>query len=555
MAGRGRSSPLDPLNLDPELRSHIESCPCPCDHMGYGNYLDYQIQQVYDRQEETRSDQNATSFDISPHHHYHHHHRYQQHQRNHYHLQYYDGAQRYLYPTYRNHPHHSYACDDQRRNFHNRPSSPLDSSCSCSISEADDSEDSDRNSLRGPWCLCFVVCVIIATLGAGLGLPLALNPSRSEPPRTSQERLEAVYRLLKEAPLIDGHNDLPWNLRKFVHNKLLGLNLSSIATEEPWSHSKWSHTDIPRLKAGMLGAQFWSAYVPCKAQHVDAVQITLEQIDVIRRLVELNSRHLALVRTSGEIVRTHRAGKIASLIGVEGGHSLGNSLAVLRTFYSLGVRYLTITHSCDTPWATGANTLYDDGLAPFGYSVIKEMNRLGMIIDLSHTSVNTAKAALNASRAPVIFSHSCAYSLCNSSRNVPDDVLRMVASNGGVVMVNFYTHLVSCNETATAKDVIKHINHIRTVAGVGHVGLGAGYDGINMTPVGLEDVSRYPHLLAELLEDPDWSEDDIALLAGGNILRVFGKVEEVRDQWKLAAILPIEEIHPPIQTVCSSIYS
>lgn len=178
-----------------------------------------------------------------------------------------------------------------------------------------------------------------------------------------------------------------------------------------------------------------------------------------------------------------------------------------------------------------------------------------MIIDLSHTSVNTAKAALNASKAPVIFSHSCAYSLCNSSRNVPDDVLEMVANNGGVVMVNFYTYLVTCNETATTKDVIRHINHIRAVAGIEHVGLGAGYDGINMTPSGLEDVSRYPHLLAELLEDPDWSEEDIGLLAGLNVLRVFGKVEEIRDQWKLAAIHPSEESHPPLQGLCSSIYS
>lgn len=179
----------------------------------------------------------------------------------------------------------------------------------------------------------------------------------------------------------------------------------------------------------------------------------------------------------------------------------------------------------------------------------------GMIIDLSHTSVNTAKAALNASRAPVIFSHSCAYSLCNSSRNVPDDVLKMVADNGGVVMVNFYTYLVTCNETATIKDVINHIKHIRAVAGIKHVGLGAGYDGINMTPSGLEDVSKYPHLLAELLEDPEWSEKDIGLLAGLNALRVFSQVEEVRDQWKLAEMLPIEESHPPIQTMCSSVYS
>ncbi|KAI4472217.1 microsomal dipeptidase [Holotrichia oblita] len=548
MDGRGRSSPhpTDPAwnDLDPELRTHIQTCPCPCDHMGYGNYLDFQIQETsYYHQEETPNRQ-PTTFDVSPHHH-----QYDQY------YQYYIGAHpQHFYPTtYRQQPSSYY----HRHHHHYRPSSPLDS-CSCSSEgDDDDSDDSTQNSLRGPWCVCFVVCVIIATLGAGLGLPLALNPAPQSEPKTPQERLQVVYRLLKEAPLIDGHNDLPWNLRKFVHNKLLGLNLSTIATIEPWSQSKWSHTDITRLRAGMLGAQFWSAYVPCKAQHVDAVQITLEQIDVIRRLVELNSQHLSLVRTAGEIVDTHRTGKIASLIGVEGGHSLGNSLAVLRTFYNLGARYLTITHSCDTPWATGANTADEDGdgLAPFGYSVIKEMNRLGMIIDLSHTSVSTAKAALNASRAPVIFSHSCAYTLCNSSRNVPDDVLRMVARNGGVVMVNFYTYLVSCNETATTKDVIRHINHIRRVAGVRHVGLGAGYDGINMTPAGLEDVSRYPHLLAELLEDPDWSEEDIALLAGLNVLRVFGKVEEVRDEWKLAAVLPVEENHPPIQTVCSSIYS
>lgn len=533
MTGRGHSSPLDPWSLDPELRSHIETCPCPCDHMGYGNYLDYQIQAY--RQEATPNLQ-TTSLNVAP--------------RPYYDRGYYGNyvAGQRSHQPYRQH-HYQFNRDGYVAEYEYRPQSSSDS-CSCS---SDDDSDSNRNTLRGPWCICLVVCVVIATLGAGLGLPLALNPQLE--PKTPQERLAVIYRLLKEAPLIDGHNDLPWNLRKFVNNKLLGLNLSTIATEEPWSQSKWSHTDIPRLKAGMLGAQFWSAYVPCKAQHVDAVQITLEQIDVIRRLVEFNSQHLALVRTSDEILNIHRTGKIASLIGVEGGHALGNSLAVLRTFYNLGARYLTITHSCDTPWATGANTREGNGLAPFGYSVIKEMNRLGMIIDLSHTSVNTARAALNASRAPVIFSHSCAYSLCNSSRNVPDDVLRMVAINGGVVMVNFYTYLVTCNETATTKDVIKHINHIRMVAGIGHVGLGAGYDGINMTPSGLEDVSKYPHLLAELLEDPNWSEEDIALLAGLNVLRVFGKVEEVRDQWKLAAILPIEENHPPIHTVCSSVYS
>lgn len=169
-----------------------------------------------------------------------------------------------------------------------------------------------------------------------LGLPLALN--HHVQPQTPEERLDIVKKLLKETPLIDGHNDLPWNLRKFVHNKLVNLNLSAIDQEEPWSKSRWSHTDIPRLRAGQIGAQFWSAYVPCKAQHLDAVQVTLEQIDVIKRLVEYNSQHFALVRSTDELKSVHKEGRIASLIGVEGGHALGNSLAVLRTFYNLGAR-------------------------------------------------------------------------------------------------------------------------------------------------------------------------------------------------------------------------
>lgn len=237
-------------------------------------------------------------------------------------------------------------------------------SCSCSTDS-----DSSKSSLCGSWCICFVVCVIIATVAAGLSLPFALSPELK--PQTLEERLEIVHRLLKNVPLIDGHNDLPWNLRKFVHNKLSNVNLSAIAKQEPWSKSRWSQTDIPRLKRGLLGAQFWSAYVPCKAQHLDAVQITLEQIDVVKRLVDINSQHFALVHSSGELKQVHKGGRIASLIGVEGGHALGNSLAVLRTFYSLGVRYLTITHSCDTPWAWGSNSQHSEGLTDFGRSVIK----------------------------------------------------------------------------------------------------------------------------------------------------------------------------------------
>lgn len=205
-------------------------------------------------------------------------------------------------------------------------------SCSCSTDS-----DSSRSSVCGPWCICLVVCVIVATVAAGLSLPFALTPEIK--PQTLEERLEVVHRLLKSVPLIDGHNDLPWNLRKFVHNKLATLNLSAIEHQEPWSKSRWSQTDIPRLRQGLLGAQFWSAYVPCKAQHLDAVQITLEQIDVVKRLVDINSQHFTLVRSAQELRDVHRDGRIASLIGVEGGHALGNSLAVLRTFYNLGARY------------------------------------------------------------------------------------------------------------------------------------------------------------------------------------------------------------------------
>lgn len=443
----------------------------------------------------------------------------------------------------------SFSAVPQYYNVHRYPDydQPSLDTCSCSSS----STDSRKIPFKGPWCVCISICAIVATIAIGLTLPFAFAPRG---PQTPHERLEIIRKLLKEQPLIDGHNDLPWNLRKFVHNKLFGLNLS-VLDAEPWSNSKWSHTDIARLKEGLLGAQFWSAYVPCKAQHLDAVQITLEQIDVIKRLVDYNRDHFILVKSSSEIRQVHKKGRIASLIGVEGGHSLGNSLAVLRTFYSLGARYLTITHSCDTAWAKGADSKTDEGLTTFGKTVIKEMNRLGMIIDLSHASPGTARSALNATHAPVIFSHSSAFSICNSSRNVPDDILKMLAHNGGVVMVNFYSYHVTCNETATLHDVIRHINHVRAVAGVAHVGIGAGYDGINKTPSGLEDVSRYPHLFAELLSDPRWSSDDIAMLAGLNLLRVFEKVEELRDKWQMAEVMPLEDSEPIVPSLCSSIYS
>ncbi|XP_021940411.1 dipeptidase 1-like isoform X2 [Zootermopsis nevadensis] len=408
------------------------------------------------------------------------------------------------------------------------------------------------------WCLGVVVCLLFSALGVGLGVPLALSAAG---PSTHQERLEAVRRILRDVPLIDGHNDLPWNVRKFVHNQILSFNFTAdLEKVDPWARSNWSHTDLPRLRRGMVGAQFWSAYVPCDAQYLDAVQLTLEQIDLIKRLADLNPEHLTLVTSVKGVQETHRAGRIASLIGVEGGHSLGNSLAVLRTFYSLGARYMTVTHTCNTAWADCSVTQLQSesspstaspvdhnkggGLTEFGKLVVREMNRLGMMVDLSHASVRTMKDALAVSKAPVMFSHSSAFALCNSSRNVPDDVLKLVALNGGIVMVNFYTYFITCNSTATITDVIAHINHIRDVAGINHVGIGAGYDGINFTPQGLEDVSKYPQLMATLLEDPSWREEDLKKLAGLNLLRVFRAVEEVREKWQLAAVMPVEELIP-----------
>ncbi|XP_066249956.1 dipeptidase 1-like [Euwallacea similis] len=494
--------------LDPELLQHIRECPCPCDHMGYGNFLDYQQIPPCPRypalsRETSFNAVNQTQFLGEPH--------------------YHDVIRNYQQQHQGPNLYYPYEYD----------------SCSCSSG----SESSIRNNFRGPWCVCLVVCVVLATLTAGLGLPLALGPHELGQ-LSAEERLELVRKLLKDSPLVDGHNDLPWNLRKFEHNQLNRLNLSRIRSDEPWSSSKWSHTDLPKLIAGKIGAQFWSAYVPCKAQHKDAVQVTLEQIDAIERLVQREALYMQLAKTAEEIWDVHKQGKIASLIGVEGGHALGNSLAVLRTFYNLGARYLTITHSCDTAWATGQDTITRNGLSDFGKIVVREMNRLGMIVDLSHSSVYTAKSAINVSIAPVIFSHSAAYALCNSTRNVPDDLLKMVANNGGLVMVNFYAYHVACSINASMSDVIRHINHIRAIAGIEHVGIGAGYDGINVTPSGLQDVSRYPYLFAELLADPTWSEKDVLALAGLNFLRVFQRVEEIREEFRRMDLKPSEELGP-----------
>lgn len=310
---------------------------------------------------------------------------------------------------------------------------------------------------------------------------------------------------------------------------------------------------------------------------MEAVQIALEQIDLIQRLSDTYANYTALVASAQDIVRTHRAGRFGSLIGVEGGHTVSSSLSVLRQMYRLGARYMTLTHRCDkagrsteaatasasSPLATApapvaavaSHTLSilhnpigsspADVLSEYGKKVIREMNRLGMMIDLSHSSDATVRAVLNETRAPIIFSHATVRSVCNVSQNIDDDVLRAVAFNDGIIMISFNAILLACGQPANIQSVVDHLNHVRNVAGIKHIGMGSGFDGFDITPIGLEDVSKYPNLFAELLNDPTWSEDDIRLVAGGNMLRVLQAVENTRDNWKLADIEPLEALKPP----------
>ncbi|XP_042349520.1 dipeptidase 1 isoform X2 [Plectropomus leopardus] len=334
--------------------------------------------------------------------------------------------------------------------------------------------------------------------------------------------------LMSETPLIDGHNDLPWQLRKQFNNQLNNVDLNTLDT---------THTNIPKIKEGRLGAQFWSAYVPCETQYKDAVRQTLEQIDVIHRMCQKYPETFMFATSSQDIMEAFKMSKTASLIGVEGGHSLDSSLGTLRTMYQLGVRYLTLTHSCNTPWAdnwrvdTGSEPSQHNGLSPFGKQLIKEMNRLGMLIDLAHVTVAVMNQVLDISEAPVIFSHSSAYSVRPHKRNVPDDVLLRVNQTGGIVMVNFYTDYVTESKTAYISDVADHFDHIKKVAGAGIIGFGGDYDGVTRLPEGLEDVSKVPRVVAELLKR-GWTDEEVKAALGKNLLRVLSKAEEVRDALK-----------------------
>ena len=309
---------------------------------------------------------------------------------------------------------------------------------------------------------------------------------------------------------------------------------------EPWASDSTSQTDLRRLRKGMVGGQFWSAYMSCDTQYTDAVQTCLEQIDVIHQLVRNYPDDLQWADSADGIESAFKSGKIASLVGVESGHAIGSSLAVLRTIYDAGARYMTLTHSCNTPWADAAQSESGDfpaenkGISKFGERVVLEMNRLGMMVDLAHVSSDTMRDVLNVSKAPVIFSHSGARGVSNNVRNVPDDVLEMIKIKGGIVMANFYSCYIidDCHKNnATIDDVVKHINHIRKVAGVDHVGIGGDYNGVSILPIGLEDVSGFPKVFEALINDKtfEWTDDDLEKLASRNILGVFRAVESVRD--------------------------
>ncbi len=342
-----------------------------------------------------------------------------------------------------------------------------------------------------------------------------------------------IRELLAEHPVVDGHNDLPWEARERV-----GYDWDRLDISRP---GQPTHTDLPRLRAGGVGAQFWSVFVPASLQGDAAVTATLEQIDAVHAMTARYAGDLALATTRADVERAWSHGLIASLLGAEGGHSIDSSLGTLRMLQALGVRYLTLTHNDNVPWADSAT---DEpvlgGLSPFGREVVREMNRLGMLVDLSHVSADTMRDALEVTQAPVIFSHSSARAVCDHPRNVPDDVLTRLADNGGVCMVTFVPNFVSPAvrdwesdggrpdlgaPTATIDDVVAHCEHVREVAGAEHVGLGGDYDGVDVQPVGLEDVSGYPRLLAALA-DRGWSDADLAALTGGNVLRVLGEAEQ-----------------------------
>jgi membrane dipeptidase len=399
------------------------------------------------------------------------------------------------------------------------------------------------------WILC------TACLVGSAGMHVGAQTGSPAPQPPSAARVDAV---LRKAPVIDGHNDLPWEMREKAQ---YDFDARDIAKPQPMMM-----TDIPRLRRGHVGGQFWSVYVPATLQGDAAVSATLEQVDAVHEMIRRYPTVFTLVRTADEMAAAMRAGRIGSLMGMEGGHSIDSSLATLRMFRRLGVGYMTLTHSANVPWADScSDTPTVQGLSSFGEEVVREMNRLGMLVDLSHVSPDTMADAIRVSQAPVIFSHSNARAVTDSVRNVPDDILRQMPANGGIVMVTFvpgfsspgvaaYSKRVTeqtaqlkakfPNDTAaqtaaldawrkanpepraTLNQVADHVDHIRKVAGIDHIGFGGDFDGITSVVQGLEDVSTYPALVTELARR-GYSDADLAKIASGNILRVMRQAEAV----------------------------
>lgn len=389
-------------------------------------------------------------------------------------------------------------------------------------------------------------------LAVALVLPVGLSAQDADP------ALARARRLLERTILVDGHNDLPWEIRTNADHPR-DVEAYDLRSRVP------GYTDLARLREGRVGAQFWSIYIPGEARDSGYARMQLEEFDIARRMIARYPERLALALTADDIVAAKRRGRIASLLGLEGGHAIENSLGALRTYYALGGRYMTLTHNVTLDWADAAlDTLKHGGLTPFGREVVREMNRLGMLLDLSHVSVGTMSDALDVSEAPVIFSHSSAWALTHHARNVPDSILTRLPRNGGVVMVTFVQSFVSEERRqaeqaqdsalaairrevtdsaeqrrrwreyrdshpeprATLSQVADHIEHVRKVAGVDHVGIGSDHDGMGLGPEGLEDVSTFPALFAELIRR-GWSDADLKKLAGENVIRVLRQAEGV----------------------------
>ena len=404
---------------------------------------------------------------------------------------------------------------------------------------------------------CSARCLISGLLLLSAFAAVSIQAQTAPAPTASD--FARARRILSETPLIDGHNDLPWRIREDSIAKG-NVDAYDIRKRTP------GHTDLDRLKRGMVGAQFWSVYTPGEYRDSGYARVQLEQIDIARRVIAKYPDRLALALSTNDIRRDFRQRKLASLLGLEGGHAIENSLGALRAYYDLGVRYMTLTHNVTLDWADAAlDTAKHHGLTPFGREVVREMNRLGMLVDLSHVSPGTMSSALDVSEAPVIFSHSASRELVDHPRNVPDSILARLPKNGGVVMVPFVNSFVSKavkadddalaaqqaaakkkhptdtvaakrevdawrkahpRPTASIAEVADHIDHVKKVAGVDHVGIGSDFDGITENVVGLEDVSKYPAIFAELARR-GWSDADLAKLASGNVLRILKQAEEV----------------------------